>query len=104
VTYLTLPAGMGRIAEVACAAARFEPSGRYFLLDFFYVDANKQFRAGQALYSVGNPTHPLAIEKGGSLAWCGLLRYRDAWVVAQGGQPEGPAEYLLLSLPGQAHG
>jgi hypothetical protein len=83
-TFLELPAEMGRIAEVACCVAEFEPTGKHLVLDVFYRDRQQQYRAVQALYHVGNVTQPLAIEQGGSLAWGGLLKYRGAWIVAQG--------------------
>jgi len=83
-TYLRIQPEMGRIAEVACSVAEFEATKRYFVLDFFYVDRNKQYRAAQALYGVEDPTRTLAIEEGGSLAWGGLLQYQGRWIVAQG--------------------
>jgi predicted GH43/DUF377 family glycosyl hydrolase len=83
-TYLSLPKEMGRVAEVACCAAEFEPSGRYFILDVFYKNQNHEYLAAQALYHVDDPCHPLAIERGGSLAWGGLLEYQKRWIVAQG--------------------
>lgn len=83
-TYINFPQEMGRLAEVACCAANFESSGQYFVLDLFYRDRNQKYQAAQALFHIDNPTKPLAIEKGGSLAWGGLLKYRGDWIVAQG--------------------
>lgn len=84
VTFLPLPEEMGQLAEVACCVAEFEPSGAFFILDFFYRDLQRAWRAGQALYHVDEPTRPLAIEPGGSLAWGGLLKHRGSWLVMQG--------------------
>jgi hypothetical protein len=43
-----------------------------------------EYRAGQALYSVAEPFTPVAIGEGGSLAWGGLLKYGNRWLVGQG--------------------
>ncbi len=83
-TFLSLPAEMGEVAEVACCAIQFEPTGKYFLLDAFCRDRENHYFAIQALYAVSNPAKALAIGKGGSLAWGGLLKYHDDWIVAQG--------------------
>lgn len=83
-TFLTLPPDKGRAVEVACCVANFDPDGKSFILDSFCIDRNQKYWAVQALYSVTDPAKPLAIEKGGSLAWGGLLKYRGDWIVAQG--------------------
>ncbi|MFC4778718.1 hypothetical protein ACFO9Q_18140 [Paenibacillus sp. GCM10023252] len=83
-TYLELPAEMGRVAEVACCAVNIEPTGELFLLDTFYRDTEGEYQACQALYHRDQPTEPIRIEQGGSLAWGGLLKYKGAWIVAQG--------------------
>ncbi|MCG9894265.1 MAG: hypothetical protein MH204_02160 [Fimbriimonadaceae bacterium] len=82
--YLTLPKEMGRLAEVACCVADFEPTGRMLVLDFFYRDPQGEWRAGQALYDHERLDRPLEICTGGSLAWGGLLRHQGAWLVMQG--------------------
>jgi predicted GH43/DUF377 family glycosyl hydrolase len=100
-TYLTLPAEMGLVSEVACCVAEFEPTGKYFLLDVFYKIREHDYRAAQALYHVDDPTQPLAIEPGGSLAWGGLLKYRDRWLVAQGwDSPAGSQEIQIYAFAG----
>jgi predicted GH43/DUF377 family glycosyl hydrolase len=100
-TYLELPPGWGRIAEVACCAARFEPTGDFFLLDFFYKDEQQVYRAAQALYRIDDPTRPLSIQKGGSLAWGGLLQYRGDWIVGQGwDSPKGRQDLYVYRFRG----
>ena len=89
-TYLRIPAEMGTIAEVACSVARVEPTGQYFVLDLFYVDAQKKVPGrtgplprGRSVEAPGDRTGGLA-RTGGSLAWGGLLQYKGKWIVAQG--------------------
>ena len=103
-TYLKLSPDMGRVAEVACCSVNFEPSGKYFVLDIFYMDANQKYQAAQALYLIDDPTRPLAIEKGGSLAWGGLLKYRGEWIVAQGwDSPTDRQDMYLYKYSGFPH-
>lgn len=81
--YLDLTPLQGRLHEVACAAAEFEDQGR-ILLDFFYQDANGHPAAAQALYNSDAPFTQIALNKGGSLSWGGLLRHAGTWIFPQG--------------------
>lgn len=100
-TFLSLPVEMGQVAEVACCAIQFEPTGKYFVLDAFCRDRENHYFAIQALYSVSNPTKVLAIGKGGSLAWGGLLKYHGDWIVAQGwDSPKDRQELYLYKFSG----
>ncbi len=100
-SYLTLPEEMGRVAEVACCAANFESTGKYFVLDVFCMGRNQKYQAAQALYHIDDPTRPLAIGKGGSLAWGGLLKYRGDWIVAQGwDSPKGRQDVYIYKYSG----
>jgi predicted GH43/DUF377 family glycosyl hydrolase len=103
-TFLSLPVGMGKVSEVACCAAQFEPTGGYFLLDVFCRDQRNHYFALQALYAVSDPTRVLAIGKGGSLAWGGLLKYHGDWIVAQGwDSPKDRQELYIYKFSGNPH-
>lgn len=71
---------LGHLHEVACAVV----TGDHLVLDFFYGDHNGQFSAAQALYDLKAPFTQLALHRGGSLAWGGLIRYEGRWTFAQG--------------------
>ncbi|WP_426515900.1 hypothetical protein ACPPVQ_14940 [Diaminobutyricibacter sp. McL0618] len=81
--YLDLGEVGGSLYEVACAVvgARDEHD---LVLDFFYSDPDGQFAAAQALYSTNAPFTQLALNRGGSLAWGGLLQVDGDWIFAQG--------------------
>lgn len=81
--YLDLTVLRGRLHEVACAAAGFDDQG-HILLDFFYEDADGRPAAAQALYHSHAPFTQIALNKGGTLSWGGLIRHSGAWVFAQG--------------------
>ncbi len=70
----------GHLHEVACAVVM----GDKLILDFFYSDKNGQFKAGQALYSIGDYRHQLQLADGGTLSWGGLVKYKGKWTFAQG--------------------
>ena len=71
---------LGSLHEVACAVV----VGDHLVLDFFYGDHEGNFAAAQALYSLKEPFTQLALHRGGSLAWGGLIRYGGRWTFAQG--------------------
>lgn len=81
--YLDLAPLRGRLHEVACAAAGFDDQG-HILLDFFYRDSDGQPAAAQALYRSDAPFTQIALNKGGSLSWGGLLRRKGVWTFSQG--------------------
>lgn len=83
---------LGSLHEVACAVV----VNGHLVLDFFYGDHNGEFAAAQALYSLEDPFTQLALHRGGSLAWGGLIRYGDRWTFAQGWDaPAGRRELYL---------
>lgn len=89
--YLDISA-LGSLHEVACAVA-IEGN---LVLDFFYGDHDGNFAAAQALYSLEDPFTKIALHRGGSLAWGGLIRYGDRWTFAQGWDaPAGQRELYL---------
>ncbi|AMM34647.1 hypothetical protein SA2016_3993 [Sinomonas atrocyanea] len=89
--YLDISA-LGSLHEVACAVA----TGGNLVLDFFYGDHDGNFAAAQALYSLEDPFTQIALHRGGSLAWGGLIRYGDRWTFAQGWDaPAGQRELYL---------
>jgi Predicted glycosylase len=96
VPYLDL-SELGRLHEVACAVV----TGGDLVLDFFYGDGSSndldgRFAAGQARYDVAAPFTQLDLNRGGSLAWGGLRRWRGAWTFAQGWDaPPGERELYL---------
>ncbi len=81
VDYLDISA-LGRLHEVSTALVL--PGGREFILDFFYEDEAGEYQAGQALYEVSDPIHPLAISPAGILAWGGVIEWEGSWLFAQG--------------------
>ncbi|WP_027479310.1 glycoside hydrolase family 130 protein [Gryllotalpicola ginsengisoli] len=93
--YLDVSA-LGHLHEVACAVV----VGDRLVLDFFYSEPDGSFAAAQALYSAADPFTQLAIHRGGSLAWGGLILHRGRWTFAQGWDaPPGVRElYLYRSV------
>ncbi len=93
--YLDLADLGGSLLEVSCAVTGHDDSGS-IVLDFFYRDASGAFAAAQALYSVDDPFRQLAVNRGGSLAWGGLVRYDGDILFAQGWDaPSGTREMYL---------
>jgi len=94
--YLDLTPLGGSLHEVACAAV----DGDNLVLDFFYADENGDFAAAQALYSVNDPFHQLAVNRGGSLAWGGLQKLGGDWSFAQGwdAPPKSREMYFYRSI------
>lgn len=83
---------LGTLHEVACAVVTDDQ----LILDFFYSDREGHFAAAQALYAASEPFTQLAVHRGGSLAWGGLIRYRGRWTFAQGWDaPPGCREIYL---------
>lgn len=84
-TFLALPKDWGVLYEVACAVLLDDdPPGPRLLLDFFYQGQDGRLAAGQALYDPFDLDCPLAMTRGGTLAWGGLIQYRGTWLFAQG--------------------
>lgn len=96
--YLSLDALGGHLHEVACAVSGHR--GDDLVLDFFYSDAQGHFAAAQALYDVNRPFTQLAVNRGGSLSWGGLLQRDGRWILAQGWDaPAGTREISLYTAP-----
>jgi hypothetical protein len=94
--YLYLGDLGGQLHEVACAATGFD--GAKLILDFFYSNADGRFAAGQAMYDTASPFDQLAVNRGGSLAWGGLLQRDRRWLMAQGWDaPPGTRELYFYS-------
>jgi beta-1,2-mannosidase len=81
--YLDLRRLDGELHEVACAAAAFDDQG-HIMLDLFYGEDGGISSSAQALYHEDEPFTQIALNKGGTLAWGGLLRHRGTWLFAQG--------------------
>ena len=81
--YLDLSPLEGTLHEIACAAAAFDGQG-HIVLDLFYDDGSDKKAAAQALYHQDNPFTQIALNKGGTLSWGGLLRHNATWLFAQG--------------------
>ena len=98
--YLDLGELGGSLYEVACAVVGAHAEDD-LVLDFFYSDADGQFAAAQAHYSTNDPFTQLAVNRGGSLAWGGLLQLDGDWVFAQGWDaPSHTREmYVYRSVP-----
>lgn len=80
--YLDLSPLGGSLHEVACATThhnQFE-----LVMDFFYSTEDGGFAAAQARYDIREPFRQREINRGGSLAWGGLLKYQGQWIFAQG--------------------
>ena len=82
-TYLNI-GDLGTIHEVACAVAHYHRDESLMLLDFFYDDRTGTHCAAQAIYSIDKPFTQLAVNKGGTLSWGGIIQYDGKWLVAQG--------------------
>jgi len=74
---------IGQLYEVACSISDFNENSN-IVLDFFYNDGTEICRAGQALYHRSEPAKQLDINRGGTLSWGGMIKYRDKWLYAQG--------------------
>jgi beta-1,2-mannosidase len=96
--YLDLQPLQANLHEVACAAARDD--GR-IVLDIFCRTAAGEPFAAQALYHRDDPFAQIAVNKGGTLSWGGLLQHDGTWLFAQGwGAPAGVRElYFYRSAP-----
>jgi beta-1,2-mannosidase len=81
-SYLSVAGLGGHLYEVGCATTGHD--GTALVLDFFYSDADGKFAAAQALYDTSAPFEQLAVSKGGSLSWGGLIRRDGRWLMAQG--------------------
>lgn len=80
-TYLRLPEGWGYIHEVACVTAI---SADHWVMDVFYRTPTGEPSACQVLYNPRDLTAPLAFNRGGTLAWGGVIQYQGRWLFAQG--------------------
>jgi len=96
--YLDLEPVQGHLHEVACAAALDD--GR-IVLDIFCRTAAGEPFAAQALSHRDDPFTQIALNKGGSLSWGGLLQHDGTWLFAQGWDaPAGVRElYFYRSAP-----
>ena len=91
--YLSIESLGETLHEVACAIVGDDGS---LILDFFYRDADNNFAAAQALYDFEDPFTQRAVNRGGSLAWGGLLKFQGSWMFAQGWDaPKGQREMYL---------
>lgn len=81
--YLDLGPLNGTLHEVACATTAFDDEG-HLVLDLFYRDEQGTPRAAQALYRQDEPFTQLALARGGTLSWGGLLHHQGTWLFAQG--------------------
>jgi hypothetical protein len=94
-TYLTI-GDMGILREVACAITRYHGDDKLMLLDIFYSDKTGTPCAAQAKYSIDNPFTQLAINKGGTLSWGGIIQYDGKWLFAQGWDAEPNSEEIYF--------
>lgn len=81
--YLDLGPLGGALYEVACATVS-EADPEHLVLDFFYNAGVEGKSAAQALYRRDSPFTQIAVNKGGCLAWGGLIQHRGTWLFAQG--------------------
>jgi predicted GH43/DUF377 family glycosyl hydrolase len=98
VTYLDLPPAL-RLEELATAVL----AGDNIVLDFYYTErADRSVpRAGQARYHLADPLSrvDLALD-GGTLAWGGIVEWREQWLCAQGWDaPPGTEELYFYGAP-----
>lgn len=92
--YLDITPLGGHLHEVACAVTGHR--GGDLILDFFYSDTDGRFAAAQARYDIGRPFEQLALSRGGTLSWGGLLCHNGQWLIAQGWDaPPGQREISL---------
>jgi hypothetical protein len=68
---------------VACATTAFDDQGS-IVLDLFYSDEAGRSASAQARYQRDEPFTQIALNKGGALAWGGLLKHQGTWLFAQG--------------------
>ena len=75
----------GEIYEVACAVTDYMTNNKNILmLDLFYKLPNGTSSAAQALYDKREPFKQLALNRGGTLSWGGIIQYDNSWIYAQG--------------------
>lgn len=102
--YLDLSALDGTLHEVACAAAAFDEEG-HIVLDLFYDGVADGKSAAQALYHQDRPFTQIAVNKGGSLSWGGLLQHDGTWLFAQGWDaPDRTRELYFYRSAGLSNG
>ena len=94
-TYLRI-GDLGILREVACAVTHYKSDDKLMLLDFFYQDKTGTPCAAQAKYSVDKPFDQLAINKGGTLSWGGIIGYDGKWLFAQGWDAEPHSEEIFF--------
>ena len=101
--YLDLRPLDGSLHEVACATVP-ETDPEHIVLDFFYNGSKEGKSAAQALYHRDEPFTQIAVNRGGSLSWGGLIQHRGTWLFAQGWDaPTRIRElYFYRSTPRQA--
>jgi len=93
--YLDVSPLEGALHEVACATTAFGEHG-HLVIDLFYSDEGGTFRSAQALYHQDEPFTQIALKKGGTLSWGGLLKHQGTWLFAQGWDaPEGTRELYV---------
>ncbi|WP_058303001.1 glycoside hydrolase family 130 protein [Gorillibacterium timonense] len=89
---------LGKLYELACISTEVDQDELVF--DFFYRDFEGRNQAAQALYRKDEPFRQLALNRGGTLAWGGLLQFEGNWLFAQGWDAEdGANEMYLYSAP-----
>lgn len=94
-TYIDPDPFGGTLHEVATALV----VGDKLILDFFYSD-DAGPAAGQALYSLEQPTRAIEYARGGTLAWGGLISWTGRWLFAQGWDaPPGTREMHFYTTP-----
>lgn len=82
--------------EVACASVDYGAGDNALLLDFYYRKPDGSNGGGQAIYSRNDPFRQLALHRGASLSWGGLIRYQGKLTFAQGWDaPTGTEEMYL---------
>lgn len=96
VDYLDLaPLGGGHLHEVATATVTRDG----FVLDFFYSDVDG-WAAARTEHGFDAPFVPRRAARGGTLAWGGLVRWKDSWMFAQGWDARpGHRELLIYTTP-----
>jgi predicted GH43/DUF377 family glycosyl hydrolase len=74
----------GTLYEVACAVSGHEETGKQLVLDYYYRQPNGKNAGGQALYDISEPFKQIALNRGATLSWGGLIQYEGKWMFAQG--------------------
>lgn len=93
----------GKLYELACVMADATPGDDKLIMDFYYRDENGKDAAAQALYKKGEPFKQLEMNKGGTLAWGGMVQYGGKWLFAQGWDAaDGDNEIYFYSAPVKA--